>query len=125
MITGRINEKHEAKLSVQLRGAGSLEITIEFTLDTGFSEYLTLSLALILELAWQYVDSVSIRLADGSFRNVHVYDGRVFWNGSWRNVLVQASDGDPLLGMALLRGNYVCLEVVPDGEVTIEPVAKD
>ena len=45
----------------------------------------------------------------------------VEWGGSWRPVLVYAVGNDPLLGMRLLSGHKLVIEVVPGGLVEIRP----
>ena len=47
----------------------------------------------------------------------------VLWQGEERIVQVLSTDdGKALVGMSLLYGNRLTLEVVPDGKVTIEPL---
>ena len=59
-------------------------------------------------------------LADG---NLHVFDayiGIVLWNGQDRTVEVDAADTDPLVGMGLLRGHSLRVDVEENGAVKIE-----
>ena len=49
-----------------------------------------------------------------------MYLAIVLWNGEERIVQALRTNGKPLVGMALLYGNRLILDVVTDGEVTIE-----
>ena len=50
----------------------------------------------------------------------HEYIGTVLWNGQDRMVEVAAADTTPLVGMGLLRGHGLRVDVVENGEVKIE-----
>lgn len=43
----------------------------------------------------------------------------VDWNGQSRRVEVEAAEAQPLLGMALLQGSELRIQVVPGGSVSI------
>jgi predicted aspartyl protease len=60
-------------------------------------------------------------LADGSVRQFDIFAAEVAWGGTWRTVLVSAVGNDSLLGMRLLAGHKVVIEVVPGGLVEILP----
>lgn len=53
-------------------------------------------------------------------RALGVYDARVLWRGRERFVPVYEAEGDPLVGMSLLRGSRLTIEVEPGGDVVIE-----
>ena len=122
MIIGQVTSEHEAVLTIRLRSLDGAEIEVEVILDTGFTDFLTMPAALIRELSWPRRDSVPIILSDGSPRRVDVHAGHILWNGDWRIIPVQASEGDPLLGMALLHENFVSIEVISGGAVSIESI---
>ena len=44
----------------------------------------------------------------------------MLWNGQDRTVEVDAADTDPLVGMGLLRGHGLRVDVVENGAVKIE-----
>lgn len=120
MTIGQISADREAIVTVRLRGSDGAETEIEAVLDTGFSDFLTLPLLLIDALLLPRLNSAQIRLADGSFRRVDVYEGRIRWAGTWRAIPIQASENAPLLGMGLLFGSLLCLELAEGGSVTAE-----
>ena len=121
MIEGTVNENYEATIRLTLRGvARREEREIEAIIDTGFTGYLTLPTALIDRLALSWKGRSQALIADGS---VHVFDeyiGTVLWNGQDRMVEVAAADTTPLVGMGLLRGHGLRVDVVENGEVKIE-----
>ena len=51
-----------------------------------------------------------------------VYTALIDWNGQRRQVEVHSADGDPLIGMAMLRDHDLHVRAIPDGPVSIEPV---
>ena len=59
-------------------------------------------------------------LGDGHEVALDVFAGMVVWDGQDRDVVVLGVDGDVLVGMALLVGSRVILEVEERGRVTIE-----
>jgi predicted aspartyl protease len=61
-------------------------------------------------------------LADGSVREFDICAAEVFWDGQWRQVVVSAVGTQPLLGMRLLAGHKLMVNVVPDGTVEIAPL---
>ena len=48
--------------------------------------------------------------------------GTVIWNGRPRFVEIVETDSEPLLGMELLRGSRINIEVREGGAVTVEPL---
>ena len=120
MIEGTVNENYEATIRLTLRGVAREEREIEAIIDTGFTGYLTLPTALIDHLALSWKGRSQALIADGS---VHVFDeyiGTVLWNGQDRMVEVAAADTTPLVGMGLLRGHGLRVDVVENGSVKIE-----
>ena len=62
-------------------------------------------------------------LADGSIQMHDFYSVAVDWHGQQQTVLTYGTGDKPLIGMRLLTGNRVTLDVVEGGPVTIEPLA--
>jgi clan AA aspartic protease len=92
---------------------------VEAIIDTGFNGFLTLSPALIAVLGLPWLCREQGELADGSVLTFDVYVATVDWNGQSKSVEVEAADAQPLLGMALMRGFELRIQVVPGGSVTI------
>ena len=119
MITGMVRAG-EARVRLKIRGTRGREQEIDAIVDTGFTGSLTLSPALIaaLGLRWQSLDRGT--LADGSECLFDVYEAKVVWDRRTRRILINEADAEPLVGMALLDGYELNIQVRPRGKVTIQ-----
>jgi len=99
-------------------------VRVQAVIDTGYTEWLTLPPDVIaaLRLPWQSLDRGS--LADGSECLFDVCVGTVMWDGKERRILVDKADTDPLVGMALLKGYELRMEVRSRGKVTIKQLRR-
>ena len=122
MIRGAVNAHREAVVRLRVRGPGGVEADVDAIVDSGFTDSLTLPLAVVsaLGLARQSVGGAV--LADGSVRQFDIYAAEIFWGGGWRPVLVSAVGDEVLLGMRLLAGHELRIAVVPGGAVEITPL---
>ncbi len=59
-------------------------------------------------------------LADGSECLFDVYVAKVLWDGKERRVLIDEADTDPLVGMALLSGYELKMQIRSRGKVTLK-----
>ena len=59
-------------------------------------------------------------LADGSVTRLDVYMATVVWHGQPRDVLISQAAGMPLIGISLLEGSRLTIDVVDGGDVTID-----
>ena len=110
-------------MPLPILGTAGQEIQLEAVIDTGFTDYLTLPPALISSLQLPFRESAEFVLAGGSAVSFATYAATVLWDGQEKNILVLASEGGPLIGMSLLYGYRIILDVVDGGMVTIEPHA--
>ncbi len=119
MITGRV-QSSEARIRLKVKGSRGRERQIEAIIVTGYTDWLTLppDIVAALGLRWQSLDRAM--LADGSECLFDVYVGKVIWDGKERRLLVDESDADSLVGMALLRGCEMEMQVRSRGKVTIK-----
>ena len=62
-------------------------------------------------------------LADGSDVALDSYAVTVLWDGRPRRVVAYVSDAAPLVGMSLLAGYQLCVDVEDGGRVVIEASA--
>lgn len=123
MIRGVVNARHEAIVRLRARGPQGAELDVDAVVDSGFTASLTLPNAIITALGLSRESGGSAMLADGSIRQFDIYAAEVAWDGGWRPILVSAVGGEPLLGMRLLSGHRLCIDVVPSGAVEITPLA--
>lgn len=114
MITGKIVNNQEAIIELEVAGVVNPQ-KIEAVVDTGFTGELMLPGDLIDLLGFPRVGELPITLGDGM----------VLWQGEERIVQVLRTDGKPLIGMSLLYGNRLIVDVVTDGTVTIENLTND
>lgn len=122
MIIGVVNTHTEATIRLPVRAADGRELEMEGVLDTGFNGSLTLSPAVIRSLGLRWRTRGLVMLANGSEDHCDIYAATVIWDGRPRNILVEAADTDPLIGMALLYGHTLHMQVVEGGSVVIEPL---
>jgi clan AA aspartic protease len=95
-------------------------VDIDAVVDTGFTGSLTLPVALISMLGFAFRSRQQIMLGDGSLVLADVFVGTVLWDGKPCVIEIDAAETDPLLGMSLLYGSELRVQVVDGGSVTIE-----
>jgi clan AA aspartic protease len=119
MMQGYVNENYEAMISVAVKNGSSLK-SFDAVIDTGFTGFLSLPIAVIMELGsqWSYRDRAT--LGDGSETVFDVYNAEIVWNGQLQAIEIDAAETEPLLGMALLRGYRLQVDTIEGGLVTIE-----
>ncbi len=125
MIAGRVTADHEARVWLQLRAADGSFGSIEAVVDTGFTEFLALPSERIAALELTPKGFQEIFLADGSPTLLLGYEAVARWHGAEVTVEVLEVDGDALIGMSLLEGSLLTMEVATNGSVRIEPMRRD
>ncbi len=123
-MRGRVGEgAHEALLAVSVSGPTGERTEVQAVVDTGFTGALCLGAEDIEALGLPFVGRGAAVLADGRAVETRYHRGRVLWHGRERGVQVLAAEGGPLVGMALLRGSRLAVEVAHAGEVVVEELA--
>ncbi|MDE0553063.1 MAG: clan AA aspartic protease [Candidatus Poribacteria bacterium] len=118
MITGKITSNLDAVIEVEVVGSDQKK-KIEAIIDTGFYGFLILPSDLINRLTLQRIGNQPAFLGDGNEVDFNVYLTKVLWDGEEREVTALESDAGPLIGMSLLYGSRVILNVINDGDVSI------
>ena len=108
MMTGKVTSDLDAVIEMEVVGSDQRE-KIEAVIDTGFLSRLTL----------QRIGNQLAFLGDGNEVDFDIYLATVLWDGEEREVTALESDAGPLVGMSLLYGSRVILDVVNDGDVSI------
>ena len=121
MIRGTVNDRLEAIVRLPLRGDAGTELDLDFIVDTGFTSALKLPASAILDLGLVRKAKSSANLADGSRRTFDVYGVAIDWDGTSKTVLAYAIGDVPMIGMKLLAGFRMNVDVEPLGEVEIVP----
>ena len=119
MITGVVQSR-EGRIQLTVRGPRNQERKIEAVIDTGYNAALALPPSLVASLGLRWKTFGRGILGDGSECLFDVYVGTVVWDGNERRVLVDEADTEPLVGMALLTGYELKMEVRSRGKVTIK-----
>jgi clan AA aspartic protease len=122
MMRGVVNARHEAVVRLRVRGPGGVESDVDAIVDSGFTASLTLPVTSVTALGLVRQSGGTAVLADGSVRQFDICAAEVAWDGTWRAVLVSAVGNEPLLGMRLLTGHKLVIEVVSGGLVEILPL---
>jgi clan AA aspartic protease len=122
MITGSVTVAREAVISFTVRGPNGQEHEIEAVIDTGFDGSLTLPSALITALGLPWRRRGRALLADGNESVFDIYEATVLWDGTARRVSVDEVDVMPLVGMALLYGYELTMQIVEGGRVLLKPL---
>ena len=120
MIDGTVNGAYQAVIALLIRGPSGDVRELDAVVDTGFDRYLTLPPAIVAGLRLPFVGADPMTLADGSDVDLGAYAVTVLWDGEERYIRAYASDTPPLVGMALLAGHRLCMDVEPGGAATIE-----
>jgi len=124
LILGAVTrDGREAAIDLVLRGPPGGDETIRAVIDTGFDGSLTVESGLVARLGLLRRGRQRGVLADGQAVGLEVYEAIVEWDGRTRRVLASLTQGAPLVGMALLRGYELTVQVTPDGPVRLTPLA--
>lgn len=122
MICGIVNARHQAFARLKLRGPTGVESELNFLIDTGFSSALALPHTTVQTLGLVRQSTAKARLADGSVRPLELFAAEVEWCGVWQAVVVSDMGDEPILGMQVLVGHALRVEVTDGGTVEISPL---
>ena len=119
MITGIVAGRH-ALLPVQFRLQNQPDFTIDFVVDTGYTDYLTLPKNIVEAMRLRYLHDTPADLADDSTIRISVYFATIVWNEVEVEVPVLATGRRPLLGTAMLEMCELLIQFAEGGLVTVE-----
>jgi clan AA aspartic protease len=122
VIRGVVSARLEAVVWLRVRGPGGAVSGVEAVVDTGFSASLTLPAATVATLGLVRQSTGQAVMADASTRLFDVCAAEVAWGAEWRPVLVSVIGDAPLVGMRLLAGHELRMEVTPGGVAEIRPL---
>ena len=120
MIPGVVNAAYEPVVTLALQGPSGQSSQIDAVVDTGFTGFLTVTPALVTELGLRYLSRGWATLADGSEVDFPYYGVTVLWDGQRRHIEAEAADTTPLVGMRLLDGHSLYMEVQDGGRIVIQ-----
>ncbi|MBD2386401.1 clan AA aspartic protease [Cylindrospermum sp. FACHB-282] len=119
MISGIVKDGN-ATVNVIFRLLNLPDFTIEFVIDTGFTDYLCLPPEAVALLSLPFLYDMPGRLADNSWIEIPMYEATIIWNGEEREVNVLATGKRPLLGTALLDEHELVIQFTEGGLVIID-----
>jgi clan AA aspartic protease len=122
VISGSVNTDREAIISLEVLDASGQPHDIEAVIDTGFTGFMTLPPPVINLLGLVLRGHHQVILGDGSVALLDVYVGAILWDGLPRQIDVDSADTDPLVGMSLLDGYALYVEVRAGANVQISPL---
>ena len=120
MIEGTVNARHEAVVHLLIQGPNGRALEIEAVVDTGFGGFLTLPASLVAELALPYSHASQVTLADDTVADLPIHRVALLWDGQPRTIRAHITDSKPLIGMLLLDGYSLRVDVKIGGRVVID-----
>ena len=126
MITGTVTpDGGEAMIALHLvsLGRGGRSTDARAVIDTGFTDWLTLPPDVVRYLELPLRGSADVMLADGSVAALRIYRVGLVWHGRHLQARAYEAPGGPLIGMGLLRGSRLEIDVVPGGSVVVEELS--
>lgn len=113
MMTGTVNHELEAQLQITIQNPIGQPHKLNATVDTGFNGFLTLPPAIISSLQLPWLCRQQCQLADGSIHTFDVHVVTIEWHNRQRSIEVESVDAPPLIGMELMRGSELRIDVRP------------
>ena len=120
MIEGVVNAAYEAVISLTLQGAEGRLRDIEAVVDTGYTGFLTLPSGLVNELGLPFAYVSRAFLANDDQVEFNVHNVTLLWDGEARDIEADATGSTPLIGMLLLDGHNLNMDVEDGGSVIIQ-----
>ena len=91
-------------------------------LDTGFAGAISLPRSSIERLGLANPRQEPVTFANGETQESNIYRATAIWDGERYAVSLYELGPEPLIGMGLLIGSRVAMDVREDGPISIEPL---
>ena len=122
IFRGIVNDQFEAVIRVRLRGPSGAVADITAVVDTGYSGSLTVSDTVVSELRLVRRSGITVRLADGTPVELDTFGAEIEWGGGWQRIVVYAVGDEALVGMRLIAGLRLQIDVAAGGPVDVGPI---
>jgi clan AA aspartic protease len=121
MITGIVRD-FEPIIPLSVCGSDGEVYTQDAIVDTGFDGWLSLPPDLIAQLNLIWKRRGRAILGDGSECVFNVYEATVVWDGTLLTIPVDEADSEPLVGMSLMEGYQLTVQVFEGGYVELRQI---
>lgn len=122
MITGMVNADFEPIIPLSVCGVDRKVYTQDTIVNTGFNGWLSLPPDLIAQLDLKWKRRGRVILGDGSEGVFNVYEAVLVWDGKFLTIPVDEADSDPLIGMSLMEGYQLIVQVLENGLMELQRV---
>ncbi len=122
MMTGIVNADFESIISISLCRSDGKIYTQDAIVDTGFNGWLSLPPDLIAQLNLKWKRRGRAILGDGSECIFSVYEVVLVWDGVILTIPVDEADSELLVGMSLMEGYQLMVQVFEGGHVELSKV---
>jgi clan AA aspartic protease len=122
MITEIVNVDFEPIIPLSVCSSDGKIYTQDAIVDTGFNGWLSLPPSLIAQLNLRWKRRGRAILGDGSECIFNVYEAVVVWDGVLLTIPIDEADSEPLVGMSLMEGYQLTVQVFEDGRVELSKV---
>lgn len=120
MIIGNVNAEYEATIRLSVYGMDGQIYEQTAIIDTGFDGWLSLPASLINTVGLQWNGRGRATLGDGSECLFNVYEATVIWGEETITIQIDEAESEPLVGMLLMSGYRLIIEVRENGLVQLE-----
>ena len=120
MIEGMVSARHEAVIPLHIQGPDGRALEIDAVVDTGYQGLLSLPAAVVSELDLTYSHMTRLTLADDTVADLDVHYATVLWDDEPREIRADIVGSAPLIGMLLLDGYSLRVDVKVGGRVVID-----
>ena len=124
VIEGVVNSALDAVIALTVSGTAEQSRRVDVVIDTGYAGDTTLPAAMVNDLGLTHFGSTQLTLANGEQEDFDTYIASVDWTGNKRGIAVHEIESSPLIGMQLLEGHRLQVEVEHGGQVLIEPLTR-
>lgn len=122
MILGQVGQLLEPRIPLTLLDSTGGPLHISATIDTGFYGFLVLPPVLVQHLCLESLAEYPVELADSSVISPFHFQAKILWRDAERIIRVIEMESEPLVGVNLLWGHHLAIDLIVGGTVTLTPL---